>query len=273
MPRELSVDDVVEEIVQSVLATPARQRRLLSKTFWKQFGVKSRSKERVEQVRAALKSHKLTHNLDDAKFGNEHKDAGLLISYVQLPVPPLILDKARRANLPAKCVPVDTWFELMEHRTFESEREVECFFLIPLLESLGYVEDDFAIGYMIEMYEGVSKIKKIADIAVFDGNGREKDGALLVVEAKKPGRPISDAAVGQAKGYAMWLTTPYYITTNGQELDLYWYRGGLTPDLPLMKFLTSALHENWDTLYQHINKAAVIQHKARMATYLSELGL
>jgi hypothetical protein len=272
MSRELSVEDVIEEILQSVLATPKRQRRLLSKTFWGQFGVKSRSKERVEQVRAALKSHKLTHNLDDAKFGSEHKDEWLVLSYIEIPVPPLILDKAPHSVQPARCVPEDSWFQLMEHRTFESEREVECFFLIPLLESLGYVEDDFAIGYMIEMYEGVSKIKKIADIVVFDGGGRDKDGALLVVEAKKPGKPISDAAIGQAKGYAMWLTAPYYITTNGQELDLYWYRGGLTPDLPLLKFPISALHENWDMLYQHINKASVIQHKARMAIYLSELG-
>jgi hypothetical protein len=50
MTRELSVDEVVEEIFQSVLATPTRQRRLMSKTFWKQFRVKSRSKERVEQA-------------------------------------------------------------------------------------------------------------------------------------------------------------------------------------------------------------------------------
>jgi hypothetical protein len=31
---------------------------------------------------------------------------------------------------------------------------------VPLLEQLGYEEDDFAIGYPVQMYEGVKKVHK-----------------------------------------------------------------------------------------------------------------
>ena len=55
----------------------------------------------------------------------------------------------------------------MEQRTFESEREVEYYFIVPLLENLGYEEADFAIGYPVQMYEGVKKVNKVADFVLF----------------------------------------------------------------------------------------------------------
>ena len=45
--RKMSVADVVEEIFESILATPKCQCRLLSKTFWGKLGFERRTKERV----------------------------------------------------------------------------------------------------------------------------------------------------------------------------------------------------------------------------------
>ena len=89
MAKNPAISDVVEEIFQSILATPKRQRRLLSKTFWGKFGIERRTKERVEEVKEALRQRDLILNIDDAEFGTEAKDEWLILSYVK-PWPPSV---------------------------------------------------------------------------------------------------------------------------------------------------------------------------------------
>ncbi|CAA9321884.1 MAG: hypothetical protein AVDCRST_MAG93-5786, partial [uncultured Chloroflexia bacterium] len=182
MAKNPAVDDVVEEIFQSILATPKRQRRLLSKTFWGKFRIERRTKERVEEIKEALRQRDLILNIDDAEFGKEAKDEWLILSYVR-PSPPSVRTPTEQSE-PDLPVPPDSWFEMLEGRVFESEREVEYYFIVPLLEQLGYEEDDFAIGYPVQMYEGVKKVQKEADFVLFDGLSRSKEDALLIVEAK-----------------------------------------------------------------------------------------
>lgn len=273
MVKELAISEVMAEIYQSVLATPKRQRRLLSKSFWAKFGFKARTKERIEQVREAVKRQGLVLNLDDAHFGIENKDDWVILSYIEPSLPSAIPNDASPNTQAVECVPPESWFQLMESRKFESEREVEFYFIAPLLESLGYEEDDFAIGYPIEMFEGVTKVKKEADFAIFNGLSREKKDALLVVEAKKADKLLTEDAVGQAKGYAVWLTTPYYVATNAEEIRLYLSRAGLQPDVALMKFPRSELRQHWATLHQHINKAAVIERKKKLGKILADNGM
>lgn len=273
MGKELTISEVMAEIYQSVLATPKRQRRLLSKSFWAKFGFKVRTKERIEQVREALKRQGLVLNLDDAHFGTESRDDWITLSYVEPSLPSGIQNQSNSNTQILESMPPDSWFQLMENRQFESEREVEYYFILPLLESLGYEDDDFAIGYPIEMFEGVTKVKKEADFAIFNGLSREKKDALLVVEAKKANKLLTEDAVGQAKGYAVWLTTPYYVATNAEEIRLYLSRAGLQPDVALMKFPRSELHQNWMKLYQNINKAAVIERKKKLDKILSDNGM
>ncbi len=192
------------------MASPKLQRRLLSKTFWGKFGFKSRTKERVEQVKYALGQRTLMVNHDDEVFGTENKNEWIVLTYVGPPGPKIPIDDFS-TDVPT---PPDSWFALLEQRNFESEREVEYYFVVPLLEKLGYEEDDLAIGYHVQMYEGVKKVNKEADFVLFNGSSRSKETALLVVEAKKIGKPLTEDAVGQARSYAMWLTTPYYMVTN-----------------------------------------------------------
>jgi predicted type IV restriction endonuclease len=156
----------------------------------------------------------------------------------------------------------------LAQRVFESEREVEYYFIVPLLEQLGYVEDDFAIGYPVQMYEGVKKVNKEADFVMFNGLSRSKDDALLVVEAKKTERIITEDAVGQARAYAMWLTTPYYLATNGDDLRVYLFRGAVQPDLLLMTLNRKDLRQHWPLLYQTLHKPAVIEYKQRLGQVL-----
>jgi hypothetical protein len=264
MSKSQPIGDVVEEMFQSVLATPKRQRRLRSKTFWDNFGFKMRTKDRVEQVREALKRRGLIVNLDD--MGSEDKDEWIILTFVEPPPPVAILqDKQPTAAVPT---PEGAWFDLMEHRVFESEREVEYYFIAPLLEKLGFVEDDFAIGYPVQMYEGVRKVNKEADFVLFNGLSRTRDDALVIVEAKRTEKILTEDAVGQARAYAMWLTTPYYLVTNGEDLRVYLFRGAIQADVLLMSFNRRDLRQQWKVLYNTLNKESVIDYKEKLRKVL-----
>lgn len=272
MAKHASVTDVMEEIFQSIQATPKKQRRLRSATFWEKFGFERRTKERVEQVRDALKRYDgLIINLEDSIFGTEDKDEWIILSYIEPQLPPAATPaKIETLNIPTPDV---TWFSLIEKRVFESEREVEYYFVSPLLEKLGYVEDDFAIGYPVQMYEGVNKVKKEADFVLFNGLSRAKEDALLIVEAKKTEKILTEDAVGQARAYAMWLSVPYYLVTNGEDIRVYLFRGAVQPDVMLMNFKRGDLRQQWPALYQTLNKTAVLEYKEKLSALLATTGV
>lgn len=271
MSKNPPIVDVVEDILQSILATPKRQRRLLSATFWDKFGFERRTKDRVEQVKEALRQRSIILNLGEDKFGIEHKDEWIILSYIEPELPSsAIQDDLPTAHIP---LPSDTWFDTMVRRSFESEREVEYYFIVPLLESLGYTEEDFAIGYPVQMYEGVKKVNKEADFVLFNGESRAKDDALLVVEAKRSEKILTEDAIGQARGYAMWLSTPYYIVTNGDDIRVYLFRGAVQPDVMLMTMKRAELRDQWISLYHTLNKGSVIDFKEKLGKVLSANGV
>jgi hypothetical protein len=269
MAKQPPIQDVVEEMFQSVLATPKRQRKLRSKTFWDKFGFTKRTKDRVLQVKEAFRQRGLLLNLDDEIFGTEDKDEWIILTYIPQPNPPAILQD----EPPAEAIPTpsDDWFALIANREFESEREVEYYFIVPVLEQLGYVEADFAIGYPVQMYEGVKKVNKEADFVMFNGNSRAKSDALLIVEAKKSDKILTEDAVGQARAYALWLSTPHYLVTNGDEVRVYLFRGAVQPDVMLMTFKRADFSINWQQFYRTLNKTAVIEYKQKLSKVLSDV--
>jgi type I site-specific restriction endonuclease len=166
-------------------------------------------------------------------------------------------------------VPSNAWFDLIESRTFESEREVEYFFVQPLVEQLGYAEDDCSIGYSLSVYQGVKKTKTEADFVLFDGKGRDTENALVVIEAKRPGKKFTDADVGQARSYAIALSVPYYVLTNGDETRLYRFRAGMQQDALLNTFHRVELRSRWAELSQHLHRTAVLELKRGFASYFA----
>ena len=270
MSKHDPIQDVIEEIFQSILATPRRQRKLLSKTFWDKFGFKVRTKDRVSQVKDALQQRGIFVNFDETVFGTEDKDEWVVLTYVEPPCPPTLMQQ--ESPTPAIPTPSDDWFQLLAEREFESEREVEYYFIAPILEQIGYKEADFAIGFPVQMYQGVRSVKKEADLVLFNGKSRAKEDALLVVEAKKKKATtavLHEDAVGQARAYAMWLSTPYYFVTNGEEMRVYLFRGALLPDLMLMTFKRSEFKQNWVDFYQILNREAVVARKEELRKMLS----
>jgi Type I restriction enzyme R protein N terminus (HSDR_N) len=93
---------------------------------------------------------------------------------------------------------------------------------------------------------------------------------ILVVEAKKTERILTEDAVGQARAYAIWLTMPYYLVTNGEDIRLYLFRGAVQSDVLLMNFRRGELAQLWPALWQTLNRTAVIKYKEKLRKVLDD---
>lgn len=266
MTERPEIDQVTAEIVESIRASQAGQRRLMSKTFWDQYKIKRRSKELVEAVSESLADHDVIVTLKESTFGEENHKEWIYLT-LQDPMPPEPDPGAPSGGLDAYTQETD-WADKMAGQVYESEREVEYYFVIPLLHKLGYVDDDLAIGQRIEMYEGVRRIYKHADFVVYQGPGRALGDALLVVEAKLG--EIKDSSVGQARAYAIWLGVPYYIVTNGQETRVFLFRGAVQRDVELLRFSRHEISSMWPQIHAKLSKESVVRYKSKLASVLPE---
>lgn len=263
MTKEISMSEIASEIYQSILATQKRQRKLLSKTLWARFGVQRRTPDLIDAVKETLRRQGIRSNLNDEEFGKEDKSDWIILM-CDSPV-----ELSMVSNLSSVLLPSQDWFTKLKSSKYESEREVEYYFIIPLLESLGYEESDIHIGYPVTMFEGVSPVKKEADVVLFKGESRSKEDILLVVEAKAMSKSLLlGAADAQAKSYSRELAAPYYLVTNAVETHLWRNRGGISADELLISVKTAELEEKWASLYQYINKVAVVEYKSKLKEFL-----
>jgi hypothetical protein len=258
--------EVALEMYQSVMQANDKQRRLRSSTFWGLFGVKSRRVSVVERIATMLDNQNLRVVVKSGtKFGEEDDVDWIVLTPKLLPEPEVPSDMI----LPSEWPSVE-WFETIKTRIFESEREVEAYFISPMLEKLGYEYDDISIGYAVEMFKGVQKTKTEADFVLFDGSTRTKDNTLLVVEAKKGDKGISTDHLGQVKSYAQELIPACYMLTNGNQVIIYQFNGMLIPDERIMDFDRVDLQEKWGAFYGYVSKQATIQRKKWMQGQISK---
>lgn len=261
-----SGSDVALEMYQSVIQTNDKQKRLKSSTFWGLFDVKARRTTVVERIAHIIDNQGLRMAVKSGATFGEEDDADWIILTPKLYPPP---DPTPQI-IPSEW-PTSDWFEMIQARSFESEREVEAYFIVPLLEKLGYEYDDIAIGYPVAMFKGVQKTKTEADFVLFNGANRTKENALLVIEAKKSDKGISIDHIGQAKSYAQELFPACYLVSNGQQIIVFQFNGMLIPDERVMDFDRSELHDKWSDLYNYASKKTTIQRKLWMKERISKM--
>ncbi|MDA3807403.1 MAG: type I restriction enzyme HsdR N-terminal domain-containing protein [Thiomicrorhabdus sp.] len=258
--------EVVLEMYQSVLQSQTKQKRLKSSTFWKLFKIKSRKKPIIEKISHLVNEQGLNVKVKSGTpFGEEDKDDWIILTKKILPEP----EKPFTESSPI-VYPEDSWFEMITTRIFETEREVETYFIVPLLEKLGYNYDDICIGFTLEMFRGVQKTKAEADVVLFNGEGRDKIDVLLIVEAKNSNKGINIDHIGQARSYAQELLPSNYIISNGEQIIVFQFNGSLIPDEKIMDFTRTELKENWSEFYSCVNKNATFQRKTWMIDRISE---
>lgn len=114
---------------------------------------------------------------------------------------------------------IDSWEKLADP-VVANEATVELQLVLPLLSLLGYGKEDIAPKHPVKFQQGRKGRQHEADFAIFNGGGRSKDDALLVVEAKKAGESLADARQ-QAESYAASLGSLFLLCTNGEAIEVW----------------------------------------------------
>lgn len=89
MEKDSVISAIVDEILNSMLASQKRQRRIRSGTFWNKFGFERRTKERVEAVKLALKERAISISLEDSLFGSEKRSELIIFKQNYSESPPV----------------------------------------------------------------------------------------------------------------------------------------------------------------------------------------
>jgi len=251
--------EIALEVYESVKQSSDKQKKLKSSTFWDRFGIEKRTENAVERISRLLNAQQLNLTVKSgAPLGKEKDDDWIVLSLTLLPQ-----DLPNTTPVQVQC-PAPEWFQAIQTRGFESEREVETYFMIPLLEKLGYDDGDIFIGCPVDIFKGTQKAVKEADIVIFKDAKRDKKDILLLAEVKNADKGINSDHVGQAKSYARELLPACYIVSNGQQVKVFHFNGMLIPDQCKMDFSRSELHEKWAEFYSYVSKEATSKRKLWM---------
>ncbi len=261
---EIDKAQIANSIREAIEESPKKSKRVLLKTLLKMFGHKTRQRHWIEAMDKCLTDAGV---LFSPPLFEVEREGWVILSVTDphLPVGTFTPSETVRADGTREDMLPDSWLDTIKGKVFNSEKEVEIRFVLPLLERLGYTEEDRADGYPVEQIVGVKKTKTEADFVLFNGLNRSKDSALLVVEAKNVGKKLADH-VGQARSYAMFLGTPYYLVTNGDDIRVFLYRSPIESDVEVFKSTRRDISSTFPTLFNLVSKQAIIEYKRRRAT-------
>lgn len=248
-----------EKLLQILLDDNDHRSKMHSKTFWGMFGFNNRTLKRVELVKSVLKRCGISAEVSSNKeLGREEPQDWITISYPMVGPIPETASTAIQINsdLLKKIIEVE----------YESEQEVLSFFVVPLLEQLGYEMDDIYMQYPVSMAKGSTQSTYYCDCALFDGKDHTKDNLLLIVECKRPGakpEEIQPKAMDQARSYCDVLKGPGYMVTNGDRIQVF-YRSGVSPDEIRLDIYRKNLITDWANLFNTASKRAMQLHRAML---------
>ncbi len=238
MARNRDPRDVVASIRRSIEVSPRRARRVRSHRLRDLFGFHAWSDQRRELVTLLFQEHGIAV---EPPIQVAAPNDWVLLTLPELP--PM-------SEAHADPRPSEAWFDHLQSVRMDSEREVEMHFASPLLRALGYAEENEAVGFRFDTWEGVSHRVAEADLLYFadDNHSLAEGEPLVLVECKSSDR-APDAGTGQAKSYAYWIKPAYYVTTNGNVVVVYNYQGGAVPDAKVLEMDRSDLSKRFDELY------------------------
>lgn len=155
-----------------------------------------------------------------------------------------------------------TLLDTISEMTFTNEAEVENRLIIPLLDLLGYTNNDIRPKYPVVFREGRQGRNPEADFVVFAGPEHSRNTSLLVVEAKHPNESISDAK-GQGESYAANLRAPFLLVTNGRNLELWQLQASFDSDC-VFSSPVKDLPGRFEELHRLVWKEAATEHKGSL---------
>ncbi len=177
---------------------------------------------------------------------------------MSIPEPPVI------QNTPPGPRPDSELLDYLKSVRPDTEREVEIHFVSLLFQALGYHREQEAAGFGIPAYHGGRPQHIEADLIYFadELHDLDKGQPLVLVECKRPGRPL-DSAAGQVRDYALWVRPAYYVITDAQSVGVWDYQGAIGPDLKILEVKQADLADRLDDLYSYLNPAAATETRKK----------
>jgi hypothetical protein len=233
-------------------------KRMKIKTLLSHFGYKKRSDDNTTLITESLSNEMVQMHPSIMRLGNHWELT--LDDWVYLS------RKEKKEKIEVKDESVlpnnwnnDSWFDSLQNKEFRTEKEVETKFILPLLEKLGFVEDDRYDAMPVNAAHGSRSTILEIDFAMFDSDSEELENqVLLVVEAKKEHRLVKQAelekAQRQTKSYSVWLGCHFGLITDSrtiQVLDLMPNIGGMEV---LFECSREELKDKFEELYQLTSK-------------------
>lgn len=263
MPKETDPAEIVERFRQEIKVSPRGERRIKAHRFKQLFDYQVLTASRRESIEGLLDKAGIVVRPPLAEAG---RDDWLRMSIPQAPV--------IRDTHPDPRPTSDQFNYLMSVRP-QSEREVEIHFVSPLfIYGLRYTPEQEAAGFPVPASHGSRPRHIEADLIYFadEVHDLEKGQPLVLVECKRPGRPL-DLASTQVRDYAMWVRPAYYVITDSQSVAVWDYQGAIGPDNKLVEVKQSELADRLDDLYKYLNRDAALETRQRKIAAMTRTGV
>lgn len=228
------------------------ERRVRAHRFKELFGYQALTAPRRELVEGLLEKAGIVVR---PPLGEARRDDWLVMS---IPEPPVV------GGTPPDPGPSSELLDYLMSVRPDTEREVEIHFVSPLFQALGYHREQEAAGFGIPAYHGGRPQHIEADLIYFADKVHDLDEGrpLVLVECKRPGRPL-DRAAGQVRDYALWVRPAFYVITDAQSVGVCDYQGAIGPDLKIMEVKQADLADRLPDLYSYLNPAAAMETRKR----------
>ena len=256
-----SAENIADSLASEVLIN-GKSKRIKVRTLLGHFGFEKRNENNATKITELLFERKILLNPSIMKFGDSWQ--------LKLDDSVYLLDRTnefreepnKTANIEIYDYNSDNWFDEVLTKQFRTEKEVENKFIIPLLQRLGYSEEDRYDGMRVPASHGSKPTNYEVDFALFNSKNEKLEGQpLLVVEAKKEYRLQKqvelDHAKNQVKSYALWCSCHFGLVTDSQTIQVIDVFSSIRRMEVIFECQRESLKENFHELYKLICKASL----------------
>lgn len=266
--KKLSAEEIAN-IISDEIFLAGKSKRLKVRTLLKYFNYEKRTEDNATKITELLADNNILLNPSIMKIGDDWKLKYDDIVYL---TPRIVATREEVKQI--KRIDIydwksDKWFDEILTKKFRTEKEVENKFIIPLLNRLGFGENDRYDGMLVSAAHGSKQTTLEVDFTLFNSkNETLENQPLLVVEAKKEDRLNKqvelDKAQKQVKSYAVWLSCHFGLVTDSKTIQII----DLFPKINGMKVLFKCkreeLKEKFEEIYKLISKESLTKYYEKL---------
>lgn len=259
------VPSAVATLRADVDRSTAGAKRIKLRTLLAKFGYSKRSDVNTAEITRWLSEAGLSLNPPIVRFGDSWeltKEDWIYLSTRSADAEPT---KRQLSGVPRDWN-ADGWFDRIAALELRTEKEVEIKFIVPLLNRLGYSDDDRYDGMPVPAAHGSRETTLVIDFALFNNDSESlRNQPLLTVEAKKESRLARlkelASAHNQAKSYCLWTQCDFFMVTDSRTVQAYLVpRGRFGKLSPIFSCERHELLGRFAELYAALSKETLTSH-------------